>query len=211
MELWYSVFEFMSNRLAEKRTNFFGIPSSSKPIILQRSRLSIRIVLHSSSHLLLLFYFFFFVRVCKAITPSLQLRFILCCIPRKLERDHQAKFWAYPLLHTNLFFVCCIYCAWLKWKACQILLISFCSSFSRALGNTLYSTFSPLIEKLCIEECCEIVQKVSLLHFRGNSLSRGHVFLRVQESTFHFSLGGRENKKSFVFLFKKDFWPRRSS
>ena len=53
MRLWYSVFEFMSNRLAEKRTNFFGIPSSSKPIILQRSRLSIRIVLHSSSHLLL--------------------------------------------------------------------------------------------------------------------------------------------------------------
>ena len=128
---------------------------------------------------ILLFYFFFFVRVCKAITPSLQLRFILCCIPRKLERDHYAKFWAYPLLHTNLFFVCCIYCAWLKWKACQILLISFCSSFSRALGNTLYSTVSPLIEKLCIEECCEIVQKVSLLHFRGNSLSRGHVFLRA--------------------------------
>ena len=104
MRLWYSVFEFMSNRLAEKRTNFFGIPSSSKPIILQRSRLSIRIVLCSpifySSFLFLLF--------CYSVQSyhSKSKIYFLCCLLRKLERDHQANFLVFPFY----FFVCWLKC-----------------------------------------------------------------------------------------------------
>ena len=123
MKLWYSVFEFMSNRLAEKRTNFFGIPSSSKPIILQRSRLSIRIVLHSSSHLLLLFYFFFFVGVCKAITPSL--RFIFCVVfCENWKGITRQIFWYFHFIFLSV-----------GWNACQVLILSSFSWFSRGFGK----------------------------------------------------------------------------
>ena len=141
MELWYSVLEFMSNRLAEKRTNFFGIPSSSKPIILQRSRLSIRIVLHSSSHLLLLFYFFFFVGVCKAITPSL--RFIFCVVfCENWKGITRQIFWYFH------FIFCLLVEMHAKFSSSHPFLDS-----QGDLGNTVYSTFSPLIAKLCCEKC----------------------------------------------------------